>query len=439
LREERRVKHGKLERGARRRARVAGAAAVVGGALVLAGAVARAQAVYDLTPMAAVGATTNATAAGTSPTVISPDQQNGAFTTVSVGAGARYQAARASYAVADRLSLTRFTDNSAANSLTNAFTVGTSVNATARIELRLSAGALLSRASAVEFSNPTTAAPQASFAGTSTFLGVSAGQEATYQPNARQSYAQALSFAQVHYLDSSAQLPSSTVLAATVRAGRLVRRDTFFVEGRLTDSFTSNPAIDAGPLSSGQIFLAQLQGGWRRDLTPALSAEVQAGPIAMFKIGGPGVIAPGGSASLSYRRLIWFANVALTQTASPNLFVGGATISDQIFARLALPLGKSELYYVAGYGGYVYARMVNDTLTLTRAFDQLVGGLSLAARLQKLPVFASVTYLVVDQRGSGGPNDPQGEIPDLARQTVMLNVAGTFAFGRGTPPIFGAY
>ena len=413
---------------------------MVGGALVLCGAGARAQAVYDLTPTVGAGATTNALAAGTNPATISPDQQGGSFATVSLGAGARYQGARTNYGAANRFSLTRFSDNSQANSLTDAFTANASVNPSARLQLRLSAAALLSRASAVEFANPATVNPQGTFAGTTTFIGTTAGQDASYQPNARQTYAESLSFAQVHYLgDGAAAMPSNFVIAGAGRAGRIVRRDPYFVVARLTDSFTSNAALDAGPLANCQIFLASLQGGWRRELTPTWTVEAMGGPISVFKIGGPGVIAPGGGATVSYRRLFWFATVAVTQTASPDLFLGGATISDQIFFRLALPLGKSELYYVAGYGGYVYARTANDRLTLTRAYDQLMGGLSLSAHLRKLPIFASLTYLLVDQRGSGSPNDPQGEIPDLARQTVMVNVAGTFAFGRGTPPIYGAY
>jgi hypothetical protein len=395
--------------------------------------------VYDVTPSAGAGATTNALAAGTNPSTVSADQQGGAFTTVSVGAGARYAGARTNYGAADRLALTRFTDNSQANSLTNSFTLSAAFSPTARLQLRMSAGALLSRASAVEFANPATVAPMGTFAGTTTFIGTTVGEDAAYQPNARQTYAQSLAFAQVHYLGGPSGMPSNFVISGAARAGRLVRRDTFFLEARLTDSFTSNPALDAGPLANGQVFMASLQGGWRRDLTPTWSVEAQAGPISMFKIGGPGVIAPGGGATVNYRRLFWFANLAVTQTASPDLFLGGATISDQIFFRLALPLGKSELYYVAGYGGYVYARMANDRLTLTRAYDQLMGGLALSARLRRLPVFAALTYLLVDQRGSGGPNDPQGEVPDLARQTVMVNIAGTFAFGRGTPPIYGSY
>ena len=46
----------------------------------------------------------------------------------------------------------------------------------------------------------------------------------------------------------------------------------------------------------------------------------------------------------------------------------------------------------------------------------------------------SATYMALTQRGSNLPNH---EIPDLARQTVLVTISGVLNFGKGTPPLFG--
>jgi len=113
------------------------------------------------------------------------------------------------------------------------------------------------------------------------------------------------------------------------------------------------------------------------------------------------------------------------------------TITDQVLAKLAVPLTRSELYYVGGFGAYAYSRFAGDPSTsgTTRAYDQILGGASLIAKARNMPLAASLSYTVLSQRGSNIPGRP---IANLARQAVILTISGTFAWGPGTPPLFGS-
>jgi hypothetical protein len=133
-------------------------------------------------------------------------------------------------------------------------------------------------------------------------------------------------------------------------------------------------------------------------------------------------------------RFPWFASLSVMQTPALNLFFGETTITEQAILRVALPLTRSELLYVGGYGGYAYARIATNQDVLARAYDQVLGGASLVARHSRLPLSASLSYIVVSQRGTTAPGR---SVSDLAYQAVMLNVAGNFAWGPGTPPLFG--
>jgi hypothetical protein len=408
--------------------------AVTLGAAVIAASPARADVVYDLFPTVTVGATDNVTLATTTPTGgVGQLREGDGFTSLTVSAGLRYQAARSSHQITYRLTLTRFLEHPDADVFTNDVIATSSFDLTAKVNLRLSASGALSRTSSVDFGNAATATPTGTAQGANTYLATTFRQDLSYQPNPRRSYAESLSLAQIHYLDAVTPLPEATTVAATLRARRLFNRETIFVETQLSDSIATNAM--PGAFNDGQVFVAQVMGGWRHELGPSWSTEVAAGPILMFKAGGPAVLAPGGSASLNYVNQYWFAGVAAAQVAAPNLYLGSATINDQIIARLALPLGRSERYYAVGYGGYAYARIATEQGSLTRYYDQLMAGASLAARLPKVPFNASLSYTLLDQRGSSSPIN--GNIPDIARQTVMLNVTGMFTFGPGTPPILG--
>jgi hypothetical protein len=153
----------------------------------------------------------------------------------------------------------------------------------------------------------------------------------------------------------------------------------------------------------------------------------------MFKWGGPGVIAPGGRASINYRRLPWYLTLGVAQTAEPNLYLGEATISDRILLRIALPLTQRELVFVTGVAGYTYGRIANEQRQLEKAFDQRSAGLTVTGRLPRLPFWAALEYLVVDQNGEM----PSGRVfPSLFRQTVLLSIGAMLVWGAGEPPLF---
>ena len=71
----------------------------------------------------------------------------------------------------------------------------------------------------------------------------------------------------------------------------------------------------------------------------------------MFTPEGNGIIAPAGVASLIFARHPWFATLAVSQQASPNLYLGQATLNDAALARVALPLTRSDLLFVTGFAG----------------------------------------------------------------------------------------
>jgi hypothetical protein len=391
--------------------------------------------IYDVVPTVAVGATDNVRVAADSATggVSNPREASG-FTTINFDAGLRYQAARSTHAINYRLAWTRFFADESADSLSNGLVASSSFNLSARLTLRFAATGAISRTSAVGFGNPAMVVPTGVAANPNLFVATSVLQALSYQPNPRRSYAQTLSFAQLQYLAAATPLPDTKVVSGSFRANQIVGRQTFFLDSRLSYSAATNPALGAGAFSDGNVFLAQLAVGWHDDLSRAWSSDLQGGPVAMFKLDGPFVLAPGGIAALNYVDRYWFASVTASQLPAPNLYLGEATITDQLFVRLALPLGRSEVYYVTGFGGYIYARIADAQVALTRAYDQLTAGAALAATARLHPVGASLSYTALSQRGSSSPS---GEIPDLARQIVMLNVFGTFTFGRGTPPIFG--
>src|SRR5262249_18486986 len=160
-------------------------------------------------------------------------------------------------------------------------------------------------------------------------------------------------------------------------------------------------------------------------LSPLWSTTVQGGPLVLVNLEGTGVLAPAGNATISYTRFPWFAALSLSQAPAANIYFGDATITDQIMVRLGLPLTRRGLIYVGGHGSYIYARIANGSAQLSRDFDQFSGGLSLYVRFGRLPFAGGATYMALSQRGSAQPNH---EIPDLARQAVLLSVSGVLSF-----------
>ena len=156
----------------------------------------------------------------------------------------------------------------------------------------------------------------------------------------------------------------------------------------------------------------------------------------MFRVDGTGgVLAPAGTAIVNYRRVPWYASLSAMQTPAPNLYLGGAIMTDQVMARLALPLSRSELFFIGGYGGYTYARMANGIGDLQRNYDQFMGGLSLYGRMHKFPLTGAISYVAIcaagellAHGGGSGPVDANGV--RLRQQQLRLGTGDAAAVRR---------
>jgi hypothetical protein len=273
-----------------------------------------------------------------------------------------------------------------------------------------------------------------------------------YAATARTSIGQTLSFARIHFLDdglmttptAGGQTLTTSVGSATTSVitgllyGRYAKgRETYSLTGMIADSNAEAPPITPSnpgppdPLSTGNVFFGQLLAGWGHEISTTWSSQVQAGPAVIFKVGGPTVLSPAGVVALYYSRLPWFMSFTASQAPAPNLLIAQATVTDQVIARVAMPLGRSENLYVGGFASYIYAREATSGGSLTRAYDQIQGGASLFYRSQKSPIGASLTYVALTQRGNGTLTQ------SMAYQSLLLSVSGAFAWGPGTPPLFG--
>jgi hypothetical protein len=400
--------------------------------IAAASAPARAEVIYELLPALGVGVTDNANVQATA---TGGAKQGDTFVNGSTAVRLRYVAARSGHALGYRFSYTHFVLQHGIDTLTNELTEQSTFTLAATLELRVGAAVALSRNSGTDLGDVSARQPQAMLSGTSLFAATTAFEEASYQPSGRRRHSEALRVGRVDYLEApTAGLPTSTALLADLRTTWLYARDSLYITGQIGDTITSGASTATSPFDQGQSFYAQILGGWRRELSAAWVVEFQAGPLAVFKLAGPAVIAPAGSATVSYSRLPWFATVRISQMPAPNLFVGAATISDQALANLALPLNKRELMFVSGFGGYTFARIADSSGRLQKAFDQLSAGVNLTGHLPKAPFWGALQYAITDQRGGNGSDM---RVPDLVRQTLVLYVGGAFAWGPGTAPLFG--
>jgi hypothetical protein len=185
--------------------------------------------------------------------------------------------------------------------------------------------------------------------------------------------------------------------------------------------------------AQGQTFTTELLAGWEHDLGAVWTTVVAAGPMAVFQVGGPYIFGAAAVAGLTYHRRPWFASLILSQTPAPNLYLGIMTINDEAFLRLALPLTRNERVFVAGFGSAIYARVPENQLDFTRAFDQETVGASLTTQSAKLPLAAGLQYTFTIQHGG---TSRLGGTPDVERQVLMLTVTGLFGWGPGTAPLF---
>jgi hypothetical protein len=414
------------------RGRRTAAIIVAGGALLRVGLPAQAGVVYELQPTVAVGVTDNAT--NTAP----PNPRlSDEFGTVAGTARARLRKVHADHSLGYRLSETSYLHGRGATILSQELAWLSDFTPSVALDLRLGLSASYSRTS-----NPVgldvNGAPQSAQLGLDTaLLSSTATEELRYQASLRTRLLEGLRASGVRYLLPSAagnpaaqpQITSSYAFGGLLRGERDFGRNVLSLQLEASDTRT---AVSGPGTLPDQALFVQALAGWRRDLSLTWFAELQAGALEVFDFHGTNIVEPAGAAALSYRRIEWFASLTASQAATSNLFIGAVTISDQVSARLALPLSRSQRTYLLGYGGYTYARFADREGT-RRAYELRAAGASFTARGQRLPIWASLEYTISSQLGTEGVN---GAVPDIRRQVVMLTVGGAFVLGPGTPSVF---
>jgi hypothetical protein len=393
---------------------------------------ARAEVIYELTPMAAVGATTNATA-----------------TTVPVGdaiaslgniARMRIMLARSSYMLAYRLVWSRFIERGS-DFLINELTATTGFNLTQHLDLSFTAVALLSSTARIDFADPTTVIPQSSVAGSQAFLSTTVGQSLLYVPTPRWRILQTLGANRVHYLTSvpgATMLPTVTAMSGSLRADLNADRNGYFLELRVTDMYVDGvPPMTTAALAGGHTFFGYTAIGWRRELSPVWFTSIQAGPSFLLRSGNLTISQPAAAASVLYRRDTWFATLTASHAPAANLFSGLATYNDALVLRAAVPLSRNEGFILAGFGSVIYAQMVDANGNLSRLYDQQSVGASLSSRILRSSFYGTLSYSFTHQNGSTAIAGAPGAVPDLNRQTAMLGVIGYFGWGGVAAPAFG--
>jgi hypothetical protein len=410
----------------RRRAKASGrrAAVLAAAAAVTFGAGrARAEIVYDLAPAAGVGITNNANLAAppsaTMPNAVGPQRDE--FTNLEIAARARYLGASSNYMVGYRLAWTHYFQGHGIATFSNDLMLLANLNPTSRLELHLTGNASLSRVSSVVLTNPATGVPPTgTVGGDHLYLGVGAGEEAVYHPNARWTYLETVTATRITYLDSGAP-PDGLTVTGRGRAEVTTGLDTYSLEA---SGFGTISAIDA--------LSAQLLAGWRREISVNWTSELQLGVMGLFS-NTTSTVGPSGNAILSYRHIPWFATLTVSRIPTANLFLGEPTVNNQAVLRLTLPLNREETAAITGMAAYLYANQASAQFT--RAYDQRSAAATIGSRLGKLPLYASLDYTILSQHNNPDVPTPA---PNLFRWVLTLNLRALFTFGPGTPPILGA-
>jgi hypothetical protein len=415
--------------------------------------------VYELAPTVGAGATSNVynysnynanAAANPADPTLAEQHFNSSFTTAGATMRLHFKGNRFETGLGVRAIYTQYLIAGAPNTFTGnlAWDAGWKLNAL--WTLRLLAGATFTRTNGNDFGDPATTIPRGLVAAPVPvyYLTTTASEDVAYEPSPRRGYGETFSVSQLRYFQSmqdAAQnmqggvfvpLPTTDVFYLALRANRMVGRENYTLDVGMGDAYTeTDPTMKVATDTPGHNFYGRALVGWTHELSPYWTTVLQAGPAIMFRVDGTGeVLAPAGTAIINYRRVPWYASLSAIQTPAPNLYIGGAILTDQVMARLALPLSKSELFFIGGYGGYTYARMAKGIGDLQRNYDQVMGGLSLYGRMHKFPLTGAISYVAISQRGNSSPT---AGAPDLSMQTVFVSVSSNFAWGPGTPPLFG--
>ncbi len=403
-------------------------AMVVVAAVVCLAASQRAQAavIYELSPATSVGATSNFQSVSSG--------SASAFSTVSTSAVLRADWPTARYTLAARLGLTHYFAEGARDTISGGVTGTSSFDLTQSLGLSFGANGMVSRAATLDSA---ALAGQATLPGSQMYVATSASQGLSYLATTRLRLSQGLGVNRVDYLTSSLQSAStgraSTAVSAALGGSYGWTRDSasFGLSG--TDQFTAAGIDPFGAyVPAGQTLFGQALLGWRRELSDLWSAEVQGGVGVMRPPSGRVLTLPTGSATLGYRHLPWYATLTAQHAVVPNLFLGVATINDQVSSSLTLPLEPGERYVLSGFVSYGRARAadVSDPVAGAYSYNLLTLGSTLSVRFRDLPLYGSATYSLINQQGTTA----MGGQLDVVRHTLMLNVTAAFSWGPGTPP-----
>jgi hypothetical protein len=401
-------------------------------ACLLAVAPARADLIYELSPSAGAGAADNVTATG--------QHYGDTFTLVGGTARLQYRGLLVTHALSYGLIYSKYMQGRYPDTLANSLSWLSTITASPLWTLQLGATGTLARSSGIDLANAGTFAPQSVVAGSAHYLTTQATEGLELHPSARWKFNEGLTVGYVRYLDytingMAAALPRTVVVTLSTRGEREVGRDAFSGEVDAADTSTTYEANGAAPRPEGEWLIGRALAGWRHELSPVWSTSLQAGPAITYQVHPPGtgVLAPAAIASLNYNRVPWYASLTATQTPMANAFLGAAILADEAIVRLAVPLTRNERLVVSGFGGYVYARIADANGSLARAYDQLLGGLSLGYKVPNVPLSALANYTVVSQRGGSAPGFP---VAGFAYQYVFITLRSDLVWGKGTPALF---
>jgi hypothetical protein len=403
----------------RRRFLTAVAAAAV---LLLAGR-ASAQLAFALDPSLGIGYTDNANASPTDPI-------GSGFATVSAIARLEYHGLTSEYALGYRFAATRYFANAGIDTTSHEVTGAATFHLSPDLSLRFAAGGALGRTSALTAVPTTVTTPQAALPGSSRFVSANAAEELTFDPHPQWRLTQGLTASTVKYRDLVPEAPRNSTLGGLVRVEHPIGLETPSLELSVTDFLLTGGAPGRVPATPFHFIMLVAEAGWGHEWSPILTSNLQGGLATMTPSVGGTTYVPAGRAAVSYRRLAWFATVSVEQQPVPNLLTGQATINDTLLANVTLPLEPREQLVLAGTAALAYARVPDLQGELHHAYDlwSLTGVLSY--RFIRAPLYLSLLYALVDQRGAGTGLD-------LFRQTITLNLTGSFLWGPGTPPEFG--
>lgn len=402
------------------------------------GRLARADVIYRLLPAVGVGVTDNAATTSSAGT-----QQGDGLVTASVAGSARYARALSIHRLDASVVYTHYILNRGPAALTALLAWMSSFKLSSSVDLSLGATGTVSRMSSVVAVTDITATTPSAVAAPDTYYGTgTVTQGLTFTPTPRQIYAETFAYSQARTLGSTtAGLPTTNAITGKLSAGWITPRDGFFVEPMVSDAFTtgttSATTTTAIP-TNGQVVSADVVVRWQHEIGVTWTSQVAAGPLAIFQTGRATAYNFMALASLAYHELPWFASLSVDQTPIPNLYLGAVTLNDEAVARAAVPLVRNQLIFLAGFAGYIYARLSDVSGNFYHAFDLRTAGAALTQQFRNRPFALSLVYTLSDQNAVSPPPGaiPGSTPPSIERQTLMLTLTGVFSWGPGTLPLF---